>query len=151
MTGSFRKTRDWTGVDVPGSPHSRQGARDLIETYPGDSQGSDQEDRGYDRRSADDEEMRQDGAGHRGDERHRAEWRERRHQKSHGRSDLDEASDIPEPLADADGVEQSDHRRHARELRASRQQEHSGERELRRPERDASNAASVSVQRLNSG
>src|SRR3954468_18819114 len=119
MTGSFRKTRVGLLWMFRRSAHARQGARDLIATYPGDSQGSDQEDRGYDRRSADDEQMRQDGAGHRGDERQSGDWRDRWRQESDGRSDFDEAGHVPEPLADADGIEQRDHRRHPSELRAS--------------------------------
>src|SRR3954466_10813404 len=133
------------------SAHSRQSAQDLIATYPRDGQGSHEEDRGYDRRPPDDEEMRQDGAGHRGDERHRAEWRDRWHQESDGRSDFDEAGHVPEPLTDADPIEQCDHRRRPRELGAARQQEHAGERELHRPERDESNAPVVSAYRLKSG
>src|SRR5437868_5496711 len=151
MTGSFEKRVTGLVWMFRGSPHSRQGARDLIATYPGDGQESDQEDRGYDRRSADDEEMRQDGASHRGDERHRAEWRDRWHQESHGRSDFDEAGHVPEPLADADAIEQGDHRRRPRELRASCQQKHGGKRELHRPERDETNTTAVSVHRLKSG
>src|SRR3954468_4505888 len=151
MTGSFRKTRVGLLWMFRRSAHARQGARDLIATYPGDGQGSDEEDRGYDRRPPDDEEMRQDRAGHRGDERHRAEWRDRWHQESDGRSDFDEAGHVPEPLADADPIEQCDHRRRAGELGASCQQEHAGERELHRPERDESNAAVVSVYGLKSG
>src|SRR4029079_7784207 len=51
------KARGWM---VRRSAHSRQSARDLIASYPGDGQGSDQQERGYDWRSADDKEMRQD-------------------------------------------------------------------------------------------
>src|SRR5436190_1204617 len=77
--------------------------------------------------------------------------RVRWHQESDGRSDFDEAGHVPEPLADADPIEQCDHRRRPRELGPSCQQEHAGERELHRPERDESNAAVVSVYRLKSG
>ena len=75
-----------------------------------------------------------------GDQRHGTEYRERGYEQRKCRADLDEACEIAEPLADADGVKQPHHLRCTEQFRTAGKQEHAGERDLDKPERDQSSA-----------